>query len=104
MKLSVNIFVLLAAAATVYASPAIDARDVAASVSVHEGEFLFVGADRSTLEKRGLDVEARCSGFLPPHSDCDPGKCQCIGNNGCWSCNGGRMQCQPGPGSGQCWT
>ncbi|KAE8371244.1 hypothetical protein BDV26DRAFT_298962 [Aspergillus bertholletiae] len=64
-----------------------------------------VTSDAFTYNGEGVDFSIQCSGGLkPPHADCTPGKCQCNGNYGCWSCQGGRMQCQPGPGSGKCWT
>ena len=57
---------------------------------------------QSAFHQRGL--EARCGENFPPHSDCVIGQCQCSAGYGCYSCNGGRTQCQPGPGSGECWT
>ncbi|KAL2171401.1 hypothetical protein VTG60DRAFT_3044 [Thermothelomyces hinnuleus] len=96
---------LTAAAAGVFAGPAVDPDAVTSSQTVQDGDILYVGLDESVLERRSDGVEKRCDGaFLPPHAGCTPGKCQCLGNYGCWSCNGGRMQCQPGPGSGVCWT
>ncbi|KAL2130462.1 hypothetical protein VTI74DRAFT_6373 [Chaetomium olivicolor] len=106
MQFTSKLTLLVAAAATgVLASPAVDAREVAASQTVQDGDIVYVGLDESVVERRSDGIEKRCTGaFLPPHADCTPGKCQCLGNYGCWSCSGGRMQCQPGPGSGVCWT
>jgi hypothetical protein len=129
MQFSSKLVVLLtAAAAGVFASPAVDANSVASSQTVQEGEFLYVGTDevsshhpgcplvtgthsdtsllsQSVVERRAEGIEKRCTGaWKTPHADCQPGKCECLGNYGCWSCSGGRMQCQPGPGSGVCWT
>ncbi|KAK4038357.1 hypothetical protein C8A01DRAFT_37670 [Parachaetomium inaequale] len=99
------VLLLTAAAAGVFASPAVDARDVAASQTVQDGDFLYVGVDESVVERRSDGIEKRCTGaWKTPHADCKPGQCECLGDYGCWSCGGGRMQCQPGPGSGQCWT
>ncbi|KAI2465966.1 hypothetical protein F4781DRAFT_434882 [Annulohypoxylon bovei var. microspora] len=67
--------------------------------TIISGDDTFVGLDET---EGGIDK--RCSGHLEPGSDCTPGKCDCLGKNGCYSCNGGRTQCQPGPGSGVCWT
>ncbi|KAL6922507.1 hypothetical protein ACHAPO_011157 [Fusarium lateritium] len=72
---------------------------------IKDGEFTYTGIDKGLLAARGL--EARCNCFPEcrrPGSNCAPGKCECSGDYGCWSCGGGRMQCQPGPGSGVCWT
>ncbi|KND88958.1 hypothetical protein TOPH_06411 [Tolypocladium ophioglossoides CBS 100239] len=64
----------------------------------------FVGADKASLAVRGLEARCDCGLFCQsPHADCDPGACECAGNFGCWAC-GGRMQCQPGPGSGVWWA
>ncbi|KAJ4302431.1 hypothetical protein N0V88_002575 [Collariella sp. IMI 366227] len=108
MHFTSKLILFLAAAATgVLASPAVDAREVATSQTVTDGDIVYVGLDESALERRadGAEIEKRCTGaYLPAHASCTPGKCQCLGNYGCWSCRGGRMQCQPGPGSGVCWT
>ncbi|KAH7183645.1 uncharacterized protein B0J16DRAFT_416678 [Fusarium flagelliforme] len=72
---------------------------------VKDGEYTYTGIDKGLLAARGL--EERCNCFPEcrrPGSNCAPGKCECSGNYGCWACGGGRMQCQPGPGSGVCWT
>ncbi|KAI1061420.1 hypothetical protein LB507_011231 [Fusarium sp. FIESC RH6] len=90
---------------------------------VKDGEYTYTGIDKvrslhgkhhltvidiftqGLLAARGL--EKRCNCFPEcrrPGSNCAPGKCECSGDYGCWSCGGGRMQCQPGPGSGVCWT
>ncbi|KAL2151785.1 hypothetical protein VTH82DRAFT_6883 [Thermothelomyces myriococcoides] len=96
---------LTAATAGVFAGPAVDPGVVVSSRSIQVGDNLYVGDDKSAINSRSDGIEKRCDGaFLPPHASCDPGKCQCLGDYGCWSCNGGRMQCQPGPGSDVCWT
>ncbi|KAF5003715.1 hypothetical protein FDECE_9747 [Fusarium decemcellulare] len=71
---------------------------------IKEGEYTYTGIDKPLLTLRGLEARCDCFPCYSPHADCSPGKCQCAGDYGCWSCNGGRTQCQPGPGSGQCWT
>ncbi|KAH6840733.1 hypothetical protein B0I37DRAFT_357589 [Chaetomium sp. MPI-CAGE-AT-0009] len=106
MQFSSKLVLFLSAAAVgVFASPAADTRDVTSSQTVQDGDLLYVGLDSSVIERRSGGVDKRCDGaYKQPHEDCNPGKCECLGNYGCWSCNGGRMQCQPGPSSGQCWT
>ncbi|KAM0193527.1 hypothetical protein ACHAPA_011430 [Fusarium lateritium] len=72
---------------------------------IKDGDYTYTGIDKGLLALRGL--EKRCNCFPEcrrPASNCRPGKCECSGDYGCWSCSGGRMQCQPGPGSGVCWT
>lgn len=71
--------------------------------SLRERE-LTVPIHQGLLTLRGLEGRCSCAPCYSPHADCQAGRCQCAGNYGCWSCNGGRTQCQPGPGSGQCWT
>ncbi|CAJ2501006.1 Uu.00g038590.m01.CDS01 [Anthostomella pinea] len=87
------------AAGGVLALPSV-AEDVTGLTTITSGTDVFTGYN---VENES-GIEARCSGTRLPKSDCDPGKCQCAGNYGCWGCNGGRVQCQPGPGSGVCWT
>ncbi|KAH6985463.1 hypothetical protein EDB80DRAFT_590782 [Ilyonectria destructans] len=74
------------------------------NVVITEGEYTYTGIDKGILTERHLEARCDCFPCYSPHADCSPGKCQCAGSYGCWSCNGGRTQCQPGPGSGQCWT
>ncbi|KAK3296809.1 uncharacterized protein B0H64DRAFT_456470 [Chaetomium fimeti] len=96
---------LTAAAVGVFASPTANTRDVDSNETIQDGDFVYVGLDSSVVERRSGGVDKRCDGaFKPPHADCSPGKCQCLGDYGCWACSGGRMQCQPGPGSNVCWT
>ncbi|KAI0828777.1 hypothetical protein F5Y06DRAFT_302183 [Hypoxylon sp. FL0890] len=98
MKLFQQIALLLAVAgSSAIPQPAPEA---AVMNTVTVGENTFVGLDDIVSLEQGK----RCTGLYLAHSDCTPGKCQCAGNYGCWACNGGRMQCQPGPGSGVCWT
>ncbi|OIW25347.1 hypothetical protein CONLIGDRAFT_685197 [Coniochaeta ligniaria NRRL 30616] len=68
---------------------------------ITDGDFNYTGQATTAFLARGL--EARCGENYPPHSDCVIGQCQCSKGYGCYSCNGGRVQCQPGPNSGQCW-
>ncbi|KAF7526686.1 hypothetical protein G7054_g10686 [Neopestalotiopsis clavispora] len=97
MKTFQSFAILLLAAAGVYAAPS--ASDVE---TIQDSGFTYKGLSQGTIETRSL--EARCGENFPPHSDCVIGQCQCSAGYGCYSCNGGRVQCQPGPGSGQCWT
>ncbi|KAB8265728.1 hypothetical protein BDV32DRAFT_115778 [Aspergillus pseudonomiae] len=93
MKLLTSILGLTAIAGV----SAMPTSNSATTNTITSGEFTYNG--------EGVDFSLQCSGGInPPHADCEPGKCQCRGDYGCWSCQGGRMQCQPGPGSGTCWT
>ncbi|KAF4502473.1 hypothetical protein FAGAP_1288 [Fusarium agapanthi] len=93
-----TLFVSLLLSLGVTATPASD------TVTIEDGGYTYTGIDKPLLALRGLEARCSCFPCYSPHADCQPGKCQCAGNYGCWSCGGGRMQCQPGPGSGQCWT
>ncbi|KAF5678683.1 hypothetical protein FHETE_1124 [Fusarium heterosporum] len=95
MKATFFVSILLSLGAT--AMPEAD------TVSVVDGGYTYTGIDRPLLALRGLESRCSCAPCYSPHADCTPGRCQCAGNYGCWSCSGGRMQCQPGPGSGVCW-
>ncbi|POR39277.1 Uncharacterized protein TPAR_00530 [Tolypocladium paradoxum] len=68
----------------------------------------YVGADKASLALRGLEARCNCAvggTCVLPGGNCVPGRCQCMGDYGCWSCKGGRMQCQPDPRDGKsCWT
>ncbi|KAI0122742.1 hypothetical protein F4814DRAFT_458329 [Daldinia grandis] len=97
MMLFQPIVILLSIAGNAICNPAEDTPQVELS-TITSGEYTFIGVGGTS------DLGKRCSGYLTQHADCTPGKCQCLGNNGCWACNGGRMQCQPGPDSGECWT
>ncbi|KAF5855435.1 hypothetical protein ETB97_009223 [Aspergillus alliaceus] len=92
MKDFTNAIIFVSCIASVCAIPAGTAE---AEHTTTDNGLAFVGDS--------VDFSVQCAGWLTPHADCTPGKCQCAGNYGCWSCSGGRMQCQPGPGSGQCW-
>ncbi|KAJ9137136.1 hypothetical protein NKR23_g9355 [Pleurostoma richardsiae] len=99
MKTIINLTILLAAAAGISASPA-PAEQINDVITA--GGNTYTGLSTRKFLTRGL--EARCGENWPPHSDCVPGQCQCSAGYGCWSCDGGRFQCQPGPDSGECWT
>ncbi|KAI1475921.1 hypothetical protein K445DRAFT_25755 [Daldinia sp. EC12] len=88
-----TVMLLSAAASSVVAHPTETELN-----TITSGDYTFVGVGEIP------DIEKRCSGNLKPRADCQPGKCQCQNGYGCWSCNGGRVQCQPGPNSGVCWT
>ncbi|KAE8150911.1 hypothetical protein BDV25DRAFT_139347 [Aspergillus avenaceus] len=100
MKFIANALVLLTVVAGVSAVPAADNSNLKTVVS---GEFTYIGEAGVKSNVEAGDFSIQCNGDFPSHSDCTPGKCQCSGKNGCWSCGGGRVQCQPGPGSGECW-
>ncbi|PTD07625.1 hypothetical protein FCULG_00007199 [Fusarium culmorum] len=92
MKASFVVSLLLSLG--VSATPAVD------TTTIEDGGFTYTGIDKPLLALRGLEARCDCFPCYSPHADCSPGKCQCAGDYGCWSCGGGRMQCQPGPGSG----
>ncbi|KAJ5291577.1 hypothetical protein N7478_000828 [Penicillium angulare] len=87
MKFSANILLICTAIVGASAVPTTNT----------DTELKFTGGETSV-------DSVECTGYLPQHASCTIGQCQCLGNNGCYSCNGGRVQCQPGPGSGVCWT
>ncbi|KAB5566739.1 hypothetical protein GE09DRAFT_1211801 [Coniochaeta sp. 2T2.1] len=99
MKTFQTLALLFAIAAGVSALPSENSPSIDV---ITDGTFTYTGTATSAFLARGL--EARCGENFPPHSDCVIGQCQCSSGYGCYSCNGGRVQCQPGPGSGQCWT
>ncbi|KAG5958401.1 hypothetical protein E4U56_005619 [Claviceps arundinis] len=76
--------------------------------SVTVGEFTYTGGDLSRGDEKNLlalnNLQRRCMCNLcfSPGMECHPYKCECVGNYGCYSCNGGRFLCQKGPGSGVC--
>ncbi|KAG6018263.1 hypothetical protein E4U41_003986 [Claviceps citrina] len=69
---------------------------------VTEGEHTYRGLAKSLVAD---NVSRQCSCGLKCYAvgdACKVYKCQCAGQAGCYSCNGGPYVCQPGPGSGKC--
>ncbi|KAG6058578.1 hypothetical protein E4U17_007883 [Claviceps sp. LM77 group G4] len=81
-----------------------------AEESITVGEYTYTGGDlpkgelKNVLVLRDLERRCRCSPWPCTERGqiCEPGHCNCFGSNGCYSCNGGRYLCQPGPGSTVC--
>ncbi|KAG6083514.1 hypothetical protein E4U15_001956 [Claviceps sp. LM218 group G6] len=79
-----------------------------AEESITVGEYTYTGGDlpkgelKNVLALRALEKRCSCWPCMGLGGDCKPGHCNCLGSNGCYSCNGGRYLCQPGPGSTVC--
>ncbi|KAI1269141.1 hypothetical protein F5Y18DRAFT_373738 [Xylariaceae sp. FL1019] len=85
---------LLAAVAGVSAAPSFETITV-----TDEHGITFTGlGEHSQGSFSGL--QKRCFSWwaLSEGEECTPGNCDCSGDNGCYSCDGGRYVCQPGPG------
>ncbi|KAG6286203.1 hypothetical protein E4U09_006855 [Claviceps aff. purpurea] len=77
--------------------------------SITEGDFTFTGGDLPRGDERNLlalsNVQRQCvcfSSCKDPFQECKPYECQCRGDWGCYSCNGGKFLCQKGPNSNTC--
>ncbi|KAL9114865.1 MAG: hypothetical protein Q9227_001108 [Pyrenula ochraceoflavens] len=89
---SFQTLILLAAAAIagVSALPAPDD----GSVTLSNGTHTWVGVNQTKTKGRDLEARGHCSDSVELFGACDPGACQCVGNSGCYSCNGGPYVCQ----------
>ncbi|KAG6117021.1 hypothetical protein E4U13_001425 [Claviceps humidiphila] len=78
--------------------------------SITEGDFTFTGGDLPRGDEKNLlalsNVQRQCACFAnckDPLEPCEAYQCQCKGDYGCYSCNGGKYLCQKGPGSNTCF-
>ncbi|KAG6006606.1 hypothetical protein E4U21_006828 [Claviceps maximensis] len=75
---------------------------------VFDGLNKFKGGDVRREKGMSLDVfrelnrQCSCTGCYAEGQACSPYKCECVGDNGCYTCNDGNYICQPGPGSSAC--
>ncbi|KAG5925328.1 hypothetical protein E4U42_004409 [Claviceps africana] len=104
MKASIISLLLLGASA--HATP--KAPSVASADNILPEPLTYVGGDLPQDDAKNLldarDSQRRCTCFpcWSRGQPCNPGKCECYGSDGCYSCRGGRSVCQPGPGSNIC--
>ncbi|KAG5925329.1 hypothetical protein E4U42_004410 [Claviceps africana] len=94
--------------ASAHASPSEMADMPQGDVQAAASKFVYVGGDfarddpKNVLALGDLKRQCKCGPCYAHGAPCVPYQCECIGNNGCYSCNGGKFVCQRGPGSGEC--